>query len=67
MPPEYLRYDTDKSLTSYEEFSRTILDSKGEGEGERLRELVEKASRECQKGVAITADLIVAVAQKPQN
>ena len=66
MPPEYLRYDTDKSLTSYEEFSRTILDSKGGDEGQKLRDLVEKASRECEKGVAMTADLVVAVARKPQ-
>ena len=67
MAPEYLRYDTDKVFTSYEEFSRTILDPKGGNEGERLRGLVEKAYSECQKGVAITADMVVAVARKPQT
>ena len=67
MAPEYLRYETDKSFTSYEEFSRTILDRKGGGEGERLRELVEKAYVECQKGVALTTDMVVAVARKPQE
>ena len=64
MPSEYLRYDTDKALTAYEEFSRSILDAKSGDEGKRLRELVEKASVESQKGVAITSDMIVAVARK---
>ena len=65
MAPEYLRYDTDKCLTAYEEFSRTVLDPRGKGEGEHLRELVEKAFQECRNGVAITADMVVAVARKP--
>ena len=67
MAREYLRYDFGKFLTAYEEFSRTVLDAKGEGEGEgqRLRELVDKAFGECERGVATTADMVVAVARKP--
>ncbi|KAL8722224.1 MAG: hypothetical protein Q9225_001269 [Loekoesia sp. 1 TL-2023] len=67
MPPEYLRYDTDKSLTAYEEFSHTILDRRGQGEGEQLRDLVNKAAQECRNGVAMTVDLVVAVARKPNH
>ncbi|KAL6714379.1 hypothetical protein ACLMJK_007802 [Lecanora helva] len=65
MAPAYLRYDTDKFLASYEEFSHTILDAKGGNDGKHLRELVSKASQESQTGVATTADMIVAVARKP--
>ena len=61
MAPEYLRYDTDKCLTAHEEFSRTVLDHRGKGDGEHLRELVEKASQECRNGVVITADIEVAI------
>ena len=65
MAPEYLRYDTDKCLPAYEEFSRTVLDPRDRGEGKHLRELVEKAFQECRNGVAITADMVVAVSRKP--
>lgn len=41
------------------------LDPRGKGEGARLRVLVEEAFRECQIGVAITADIVVAVMRKP--
>ena len=64
MAAAYRRYDNDKSLTAYEEFSRTVLDPIGKGEGARLRELVDKASKECQKGVCMTADMVVVVGQK---
>lgn len=64
MSPEYRRYDNDKSLTAYEEFSHTVLDPRGKGEGEYLRGLIGRASKECQKGVCMTADMIVVVGQK---
>ena len=65
MRSEYLRYDTDKCLTSYEEFSRTVLDHKSPDEARQLRELIEAAAKECQRGVAIAADMVVAIARKP--
>lgn len=64
MSPEYRRYDNDKSLTAYEEFSHTVLDPREKGEGEYLRGLISKASKECQKGVCMTADMVVVVGQK---
>ena len=64
MSPEYRRYDNDKCLTGYEEFSHTVLDPRGKGEGEHLRELIKSASQECQKGVCMTADMVVVVGQK---
>lgn len=64
MSPEYRRFDNDKSLTAYEEFSHTVLDPRGKGEGEFLRGLIERASKECQKGVCMTADMVVVVGQK---
>ena len=64
MAPEYFRCDTDKCLTAYEEFSRKFLDPRGKGEWEYLRELAEKAFQECRNGVAIIADMMVAVAPK---
>lgn len=64
MSPAYRRYDNDKSLTAYEEFSRTVLDPRGKGEGEYLRGLIGRASKECQQGVGLTADMVVVVGQK---
>lgn len=64
MSREYRRFDNDKSLTAYEEFSHTVLDPRGKGEGECLRGLIERASKECQKGVCMTADMVVVVGQK---
>lgn len=64
MSPEYPRYDNDKMLTAYEEFSHTILDSRGKGEGEYLGGLIAEASKECQKGICMTADMVVVVGQK---
>ena len=64
MMPEYRRYDSDKSLAGYEEFCRTVLDPRGKGEGQQLREILEKAFEECKKGVAIIADMVVAVGRK---
>ena len=64
MAPEYYRYDNDKSLTAYEEFSYNILDPRGKGEGVHLRELIAKAFEECQKGVGISADMVVALGRK---
>lgn len=64
MSPAYRRYDNDKSLTAYEEFSHTVLDPRGNGEGEHLRGLIGRASKECQQGVGMTADMVVVVGQK---
>ncbi len=63
--PEYRRYDDDKYLTAHEEISHTVLDPRGKGESEYLRGLIiDKASRECQKSVCMTADMVVVVGQK---
>ena len=66
MAPEYLRFDTDKCLTAYEEFSREILDLKGGTAGQHLRQLIEKAAKDCREGVAITSDMVIAIARKAQ-
>ena len=66
MTPEYLRYDTDKCLTAYEEFSRETLDPKDGTAGKHLRQLIEKAAKECREGVAITSDMVITVARKAQ-
>ena len=59
------KFDSDKSLSSYEEFSLAVLDRKGTGKGERLRELISKAFIECRmNNVGITTDMIVAVGRK---
>lgn len=65
MPLSYARYDNDKSLSAVEEFSRVVLDPRGQGEGDRLRTMIEKASVECQKGVAVSTDMVVAVGMTP--
>ena len=59
------KFDSDKSLSTYEDFSLAVLDRKGTGEGERLRELISKAFIECRRNnVGITTDMIVAVGRK---
>ena len=66
MAPEYLRYDTDKCLTAYEEFSQEILDPKDGTAGKHLRQLIEKAAKECREGLTITSVMVIAVSRKAQ-
>lgn len=56
------RFDSDKSLSTYEDFSHAILDAQGKGEGVKLREMIGEASRECrEEGVALSTDMVVVV------
>ena len=58
-------FHSDNSLSTYEEFSFAVLDSKGNGEGEKLREKISKAFEECRKNkVALSTDMVVAVGRK---
>ena len=49
MSEAYMKYDNDKSLSAYEEFSYAVLDQRRRGEGEMLRELVARAGEECRR------------------
>ncbi len=59
--PEQQRNEDNKGLTSMGEFSYSVLDPKGKGKGDRLRELVEQPSLDKHKGASLTSDTVVAV------
>lgn len=59
------RFDSDKSLSTYEDFGHAVLDARGQGEGAKLREMIGEASRECREmGVALSTDMIIVVGRK---
>ena len=62
MNEKYVKYDNDKTFISFVEFSHKVLDPLGEGD--HLRGLIEKASEECQNGVAVPVNMVVAVGRK---
>ena len=58
-------FHSDKSLATYEEFSFAVLDGKGTGEGDKLREKISKAFEECRKQkLAISTDMVIATGRK---
>ena len=58
-------FHTDKSLSTYEEFSFAVLDGKGNGEGEELREKISRAFEECRKHkLAISTDMVIAFGRR---
>ncbi|KAI4160198.1 MAG: hypothetical protein LQ342_005910 [Letrouitia transgressa] len=66
MPEAYAKYDNDKSLSTFEDFSHAVLDTREKGEGALLRELVDRAHEECyQIDCCTQVDMIVATAKKP--
>ncbi|KAL8726623.1 MAG: hypothetical protein Q9181_005972 [Wetmoreana brouardii] len=65
-PPELYKPFTDNTLLAYDEFSRTVLDPRGKGEGEALRGSIAAAYQCSQQGVAILLDKIVVVGRKPE-
>ncbi|KAL9597703.1 MAG: hypothetical protein Q9219_004960 [cf. Caloplaca sp. 3 TL-2023] len=67
LPPELYQYDTDCVFGVYEEVSRKVLDPKGQGEGEKLRNLISAAYLDSRQGVAICHDKIVVIGQKPKE
>lgn len=59
------RFDSDKSLSTYEYFSHAVLDAEGKGEGAKLREMIGEASRECrEEGVALSTEMVVVIGRK---
>ena len=62
MNQSYVKYDNDKTLTSFVEFSHKVLDPLGKGD--HLRGLIENASEEWQNGVAVPVEMVVAVGRK---
>ena len=61
MPPVFAKYEWDKSLVAYQEFSQMFLDRRGQGEGDRMRILIAMASEESKAGVAVVRDMVVAI------
>ena len=47
-----------------EEISHKILDPLGNGQGQHLRDLIGKAFEECQNGVSIPVEMVVAIGRK---
>ena len=60
--PEHRKFYTDTSLMTFDEFTRNVLDARGEGQ--RARELLVRAVGDCRNGVAIVHDKVVAVGRK---
>lgn len=66
MGKDSVKFDSDKTLSTYEEFSFAVLDRKGTGEGAPFREMIAKAFEECRRNnVGFSTDMVVAVGRKP--
>ena len=61
MPPMFAKYEWDKSLVAYQEFSQMFVDRRGQGEGDRMRTLIALASEESKAGVAVVKNMVVAI------
>ena len=59
------KFDNDKSLSTYEEFSFAVLDRKEKEEGEKLWKMIGQAFDEGRKtDVTLTTDMVVAIGRK---
>ena len=52
---------------TFDESTRKVLDAREQGEGDQARELLVNVAQDCQRGVAIMWDKVVAIGRKPDG